>query len=845
MVYRTAWRIATIGLAVLAGCHDPSGSVSPTNSPRTDRTRDLGAPSRIIVTPRVNLLRTGWTQPLTATVLDEAGNPIVGATVSWRMDDDAVGSVTSAGLLVAGAGGTANVIARVDGRSSVKGTATVIVVNDRSRLSSGANYSCALSASDLASCWGSQDYGQLGTGSATWSASPTQTVGAIPFVTIVAGDRVSCGLTAAGATYCWGGEIIGSGALARVLAPTRVAPLLVFRNLYANAGGVCGLTSRGQAICWGTNFNGELGTGDKSLVLSPTAVVQGWLQFVSLAVGHTLACGLTASGVGYCWGTNSNGQLGTGTNVDALVPSSPVAAPVGTRFVALTAGQNNACGLTTTGDAYCWGWNPYGQVGNDLGDTRAPLRVSGGLTLTQLNAKFVHTCGIAVNGSAYCWGYNADGQIGDGTIGDSFQHRQPTRVASGMTFARVAAGYNHTCGQTSSGAFTCWGQHFAGQIGNGVFGYVPSPTPIAGGGTFTDVSAGAEHACGLTATGAAFCWGANFNSKLGVGSTLAYGLTPTAVAQRIPFTAISTGAGHTCALGTDAKAYCWGDNNNLQIGHAGATNLPGAVDGVITFAGVAAGAFHSCGWTTAGLAYCWGRNWSGQLGDGTSADRAAPNPVAQGSLKFTRLSIGGGGQHTCGITDAGTVYCWGANSEGQLGDNSTTNRQSPTQVSVGAFAFTDVAAGSANSCARTLDGSMYCWGANYHGQGGSGSNVGQLLTPMLVAGSHVFAKLPARLGAEHACALDVSGTTWCWGRDVEAQLGRGASVWGIPGASPSDANSPMQVSTQSFVGVMPGGYFTCALAATARVFCWGSDQFHQLGTGTVFITPTAVSPFGP
>ena len=206
------------------------------------------------------------------------------------------------------------------------------------------------------------------------------------------------------------------------------------------------------------------------------------------------------------------------------------------------------------------------------------------------------------------------------------------------------------------------------------------PVAVAGGLSFRQVSVGFLHSCGVDAvTHKAFCWGSNALGRLGDGSTLKQRLRPFPVAGGRSFSQLSAGWDHTCAVTTGARAFCWGNGSNGQIGD-GRTHqrwTPRAVAGGLGFTRVSAGVFHTCGETTNNLAYCWGVNTYGGLGDGTEIQRLRPVAVA-GRLHFSQVSAGG--FYSCGVTPGSAAYCWGYNFGGALGDDTRTDRLTPVPV---------------------------------------------------------------------------------------------------------------------------------------------------------------------
>ena len=226
----------------------------------------------------------------------------------------------------------------------------------------------------------------------------------------------------------------------------------------------CGLTPSGAAFCWGANGAGQLGDGTTTSRATPVAVTGGH-TFTSISVGQAGSCALTAAGAAFCWGTNLDGELGAGTISPAQ--STPVQVTGGQAFTAISSGARHSCALVAGGAAYCWGGNFAAQLGNGTTSgppSTAPVAVTGGLTFAKISAGFVHTCGLTAAGALYCWGSNAAGQLGDGTATD---RSTPVPVAGGLTFAGVSAGFIHTCAWTAAGASYCWGANVYGALGIG------------------------------------------------------------------------------------------------------------------------------------------------------------------------------------------------------------------------------------------------------------------------------------------------------------------------------------------------------------------------------------------
>lgn len=311
-------------------------------------------------------------------------------------------------------------------------------------VAAGGWHTCGLASGGVPYCWGDNQYGELGNGTSLPDSTPHAVGGGLTFITLAVGTMHSCGLTGTGLAYCWGvndvGEL-GSGSTVWSNTPVAVSGGLVFKALVATDRNTCGLTGSGVAYCWGDNTYGVLGNGSttgpqqcsyggQSWACSTVPVpVSGGFTFAALTSngGHT--CGLTGSGVAYCWGANAGGELGNGTITNS---STPVAVNGSLTFSRLAAGTSHTCGVTASGVAYCWGRNADGQLGTGSTDPSVtPVAVSGDLTFTALTAGMAHTCGLTGGGVAYCWGYNGSGDLGNGT---TISSSTPVAVTGGLTF---------------------------------------------------------------------------------------------------------------------------------------------------------------------------------------------------------------------------------------------------------------------------------------------------------------------------------------------------------------------------------------------------------------------------
>jgi alpha-tubulin suppressor-like RCC1 family protein len=311
--------------------------------------------------------------------------------------------------------------------------------------------------------------------------------------------------------------------------------------------------------------------------------------------------------------------------------------------------------------------------------------------------------------------------IGFGGAGKASAHG--SRVVSARA-AAIAAGGFHTCALTSAGGVKCWG-------------YNEGRTPVAVSGLASGVAAiaGGLHSCALTSAGGVVCWGDNESGQLGNGEqgcglVYCYRSTPVAVSGLASgVAAISAGWQHTCALTSAAGVVCWGAGGTLGDGTTTTRLTPVAVSGLASgVAAISAGGEHTCALTSAGGVVCWGANYLGQLGDGGRGHCdypyypcSSPIPVDVSGLASGVAAITAGGHHTCALTSAGGVVCWGYNRYGQLGDGTTTERDTPVDVSGLTSGVAAIAAGGFHTCALTSVGAVKCWGRNHDFQLGDGT----------------------------------------------------------------------------------------------------------------------------
>ena len=368
------------------------------------------------------------------------------------------------------------------------------------------------------------------------------------------------------------------------------------------------------------------------------------------------SCAIVLNGRAYCWGSGNSGKLGNGSTASSRVPVAVNTSGVlaGKTIKQISAGENHTCAIASDNRAYCWGSNKNGQLGNgSTANSNVPVAVntSGvlvGKTIKQMSVEFSTSCVVASDNRAYCWGSNKNGQLGNGSTADS---RVPVAVNTsgvlvGKTIKEVTTGGFHTCALDTSSKMYCWGLNSSGRLGGGLTSIL-SNVPVA----------------------------VNMSGAL-AGKTIKQ---------------MSTGYSSTCAIASDNRAYCWGSGNNGQLGNGSTADsrVPVAVNtsGVLvgkTIKQILAGGDHGCVVASDDKMYCWGLNNNGELGNNSSVNSSVPVAVnTDGVLAGKTIrQMSAGFSSTCAVDSEYNIYCWGYNDNGQLGNNSTNNSRVPARVYV-------------------------------------------------------------------------------------------------------------------------------------------------------------------
>jgi len=351
-----------------------------------------------------------------------------------------------------------------------------------------------------------------------------------------------------------------------------------------------------------------------------------WAE-ASIVSSAMYTCTVLNSSAVKCWGNNDQGQLGDGTTTDSSNPISP--SGLNSNIIDIATGNNHTCALLNTGTMKCWGLNGAGRLGDGTTTQRnTPVDVQGLSGVSAISTGGTHTCALLRTGALKCWGGNVKGQVGNGTDNQQLTPIDVTGLSSGVI--AITAGQFFTCALLNTGAVNCWGDNASGQLGNGTTTTSFTPVNVPGlSASVIAIAAGYDHTCALLNTGGVQCWGSNTYGALGNGGT-------------------------------------------------GDQSTPQTVSGISNAVALSGGRGHSCALLSTGAVKCWGYNVNGQLGDGTTT--SSNTPVSVSNLSSGVIAIGTGYYHSCAVLSSGAVKCWGYNSQGQLGNGTTTNSSTPVSV---------------------------------------------------------------------------------------------------------------------------------------------------------------------
>jgi len=584
----------------------------------------------------------------------------------------------------------------------------------------------------------------------------------------------------------------------------------------------CGITDTGQLACWGLNYSGEIGDGQTGNVRWTPSVIpaagapaaSGW---ISVSVGYEHTCAIDDLRRLWCWGSNTTGKLGLAPTTSSAQEPQQIGLS-GSKWKQVSASYAHTCGVQDDGTLWCWGKNSEAQLGLGFRSPQEAMTQVG----TENDWAEAHlgaissdtSCALKRDRSLHCWGSNQFGQMADGRGDQSIA----TKVGDG--YQRVSVGGEHSCALKRNGEVSCWGSNRFGQLGapsiedfDGEFAATSTPTVIltATNQAWQDIELGQSHSHAINASDQSlFSWGRNEYGQLGLGLTPSGSMNTDTMFQprrirttsSIRWDSIASSPVSSCAIGNRSQIWCWGQVSGGMVGNGSLTHnhnqgaytyttSPSNVTG--SWRSVSAGYEHVCAISSSGTVSCWGGGNYGQLGIGASSSTAQPIPLEiQSNDRFTNLSAGP--YNSCGVTTINQRVCWGSNVWGQFGHSgaSRTYYSSPF-VLTSTIAMNEVYLAKfeelesydlPNSCGLS-DGvnggkKLWCWGINDYGELGLDYDDVVEIDPPIAVTQGKIDNQRVQLTADwrnvsvsysHACAVRSDDSLWCWGSNSHGQLG--------------------------------------------------------------------------
>jgi len=617
-----------------------------------------------------------------------------------------------------------------------------------------------------------------------------------------------------GRLHCWGlGPAIG-----------KPIPFLrggepVWASVAVGWGFACGVDRDGAGWCWGFNESAQLGNGDISEGVptpQPRGPVAGGHELAAIAGASRSACAISPADGIQCWGKLSN-------------PTMPVRAPVqlaAGQWVSLDVSRQVGCGVRSDGTLWCWG-ERVTQVPPEPATDPLIVAQVGDRRWRMVTVGMAHACAIATDGALWCWGRGALGALGDGSGLDS---PIPTRVGSDRWLA-VDAGVGFTCAVRDDHTLWCWGTDDYGEAGDDGFDAVLMPTQIGVDSDWVAVSAGWQFACGRRRDDSVWCWGSNARGQLGRDPRR---LVPTQVGTERDWAAVSAGPLNSCAIRGGAL-FCWGSTQwhaGPGVNH-GRAPVPVIADASRPWQQVKTLSFETCAGDGQGAVWCLADELRPVAGVTLGAfvagdddhcaldDAGRPRcedpqelPAAVVAAAWTSLAVTS--THGCGVQRDGSLWCWGENGRGEIGDGTTETRAQPVRIAADRR-WRSAAVFLERSCAIRDDGALFCWGGAFVDDGAD------TLAPTRVGTATDWVSLTG--GGIHVCGLRGAGALWCWGRNVYGELGDGTTT---------SRAEPVAIGTATWRAISAGGNHTCAIRSDRSLWCWGDNAYGQLGDGTAW-----------
>ena len=705
--------------------------------------------------------------------------------------------------------------------------------------------------------------------------NPTQTKGFASLYQDVKNKFVSCydlvDRFVGGQLWMWGTAknvgVIGDGTTLDKCSPVQTIALGTNWSQvsvgYGNSPEAAAIKTDGTLWTWGRNASGQLGDGTNNSASSPVQTIALGTNWKQVSVGRSSVTALKADGTLWTWGNNQVGQLGNASTLDNCSPVQTIALGTNWKCASISEFQNFV--TKTDNTVWTWGCNNSGQLGDGTTiDKSSPVQVIGAATTwKQVAAGCTSSAGIKTDGTLWTWGDNTSGALGIGTI------LGPQFVTCTNNFQQIAVGGQHMLAIKQDSSVWGWGAGACGVFGNSTITSASSPVQVAfASGCWCMVSAGNNTSGGIKCDGTLWVWGSNVSGILGINLGTGARSSPvqtitggTTWCQLSIGTACNTSGGNTesanmAAIKTDGTLWMWGCNtfgvlgDCTQLDRSSPVQVVGAAT---TWKVVSSNGDMTAAIKTDGTLWTWGRNICGALGDNTLVQKCSPVQVAGGGTTWCQVSVAYY-RNTCNTSVAaiktdGTLWVWGFNGGGGLGDGTAVHRSSPVQIFGGGTTWKQVTMVNCAGAAVKTNGTLWIWGCNV--TLGDGTSVNKSSPVQTLSGGTTWSIVCMGGSNTNASVMAVKtdGTLWTWGNAAAGVLGNGSTInlsspvqtvnggntWIYPGASwqcQANASSPVQTITggTTWKCVSVGACNMAAIKTDGTLWVWGSNVCGGLGT---------------
>ena len=703
-------------------------------------------------------------------------------------------------------------------------------------VSSGKSHMVALKSDYTLWAWGDNIYGKLGDGSTITRSSAVQ-IGSSSWTTISAGGTHTAAIrTDNSRIYTWG--LNSSGQLGLNTAYSGSYWTQISEGQYHTLA----IRSDGALFVWGRNQYGQLGFGDTVTRSSPTQLGSNSWSAVEAGVSHSIA--ITSDGKLFVWGDNTYGQLG----------NNPASTNISWSKIAIASSGSHVMALRNDGTLWTWGEGSLGRMGDSTSASKSsPIQVGALNTWIDIGVGDAGAAAISsIDNALWVWGSGTAGVIGDGTAtgksSPSFVGNNFKKVTGGVT-TFAAIDYNNNYGYV-------WGDGGKGVLGNNRTDILASsPVLINSTDTWSSFSING-HILGIKTDGTLWAWGTNTGGELGLGDII-FRSSPVQVGTS-SWIAVSAGGSFSAAIRSDGGLFTWGRNSAGQLGHTdvgangNSTTIlrsspvqiglsPSGVTGYVSWSAIATGNEHLLAIKYSdNTLWGWGVNSVGQLGNGLVTSRSSP--VQIGTSNWSQIQAGT--SFSCGLASDGKLYTWGLNNAGALGDGTTANKSNPTQIGTTISSLSSpvqiasdkswsaIGAGEGHSLAITNLGALWSWGRNDQGQLGDTTKVYKSSPVQITSGTSYVA---VYAGGTHSVALKSDYTMYAWGYNVSGQVGDTSVV---------SRSAPVQIGASSWIQITTGKDHSAAIKFDNTLWTWGLNSKGQLGDSTTVTKSSPVSVAG-